>query len=125
MAYLVGEPLAAIATQMRAASQPRVIAVDGKSARGARHADGRAVHLLAAFDHTSGVVLGQGVVDGKTNEITAFAPLLDRVEVTGAVITADALCRARHKASYEDVTVMPMCWSGLLLVAATWTLRSA
>jgi len=28
-------------------------------------------------------------------------------------------------ASYEDVTVMPMCWLGLLLVAATWRLRSA
>jgi predicted transposase YbfD/YdcC len=31
------------------------------------------------------------VVDGKTNEITAFAPLLDRVAITGAIITADAL----------------------------------
>ena len=52
----------------------RVIAIDGKSARGARGPDGRAVHLLAAFDQASGVVLGQTVVDGKTNEITAFAP---------------------------------------------------
>jgi hypothetical protein len=42
--------------------QPRrVIALDGKSARGARHAGGRAVHLLAAFDTGSGVVLGQTV----------------------------------------------------------------
>jgi len=104
---------------------PRVIAVDGKSARGARLADERAVHLLAALDTSSGIVLGQSVVDGKTNEITAFTPLLDRVDITDALITADALCRARHKASYEDVAVMPMCWPGLLVVAATWTLRSA
>jgi hypothetical protein len=59
-----------------------------------------------------------------------FAPLIDQLAVTGIdparlVITADALCRARHKASYEDVAVMPMCWPGLLLVAATWTVRSA
>jgi hypothetical protein len=27
------------------------------------------------------------VVDGKTNEITAFAPLLDRIDITGAIIT--------------------------------------
>ena len=59
-----------------------------------------------------------------------FAPLIDQLAATGIdparlVITADALCRRRHKASYEDVTVMPMCWLGLLLVAATWTLRSA
>lgn len=78
----------------------RVIAVDGKSARGARGADGRAVHLLAAFDAGTGVVLGQGVVDGKTNEINAFAPLLDRIEISGAIITADALHTQRAHVTY-------------------------
>jgi predicted transposase YbfD/YdcC len=79
---------------------PRVIAVDGKSARGARQADGRAVHLLAAFDTRSGIVLGQSVVDGKSNEITAFAPLLDRVDITDAIITADALHTQDGHADY-------------------------
>jgi hypothetical protein len=73
----------------------RAIALDGKTARGARRADGRAVHLLGALDHASGVVLGQTEVDAKTNEITAFTPLLERTDQTcplaGAVITADAL----------------------------------
>lgn len=77
-----------------------MIAIDGKSARGARRADGRAVHLLAAFDHLSGIVLGQSVVDGKTNEITAFAPLLDRIDITGAIITADALHTQHRHADY-------------------------
>jgi hypothetical protein len=31
------------------------------------------VHLLAAFNQACGVVPGQTVVDGKFNEITAFA----------------------------------------------------
>ena len=35
--------------------------------------DGRPVHLLAAFNQACGVVPGQTVVDGKFNEITAFA----------------------------------------------------
>jgi predicted transposase YbfD/YdcC len=78
----------------------RVIAIDGKSARGARGPDGRAVHLLAALDHDSGVVLGQTVVDGKTNEINAFAPLLDRIDITGAIITADALHTQHRHADY-------------------------
>jgi predicted transposase YbfD/YdcC len=78
----------------------RVIAIDGKSARGARGPDGRAVHLLASFDQDSGVVLGQTVVDGKTNEITAFAPLLDRVDLTDAIITADALHTQHRHADY-------------------------
>ena len=73
----------------------RAVALDGKSARGSRSGEGRAVHLLGALDHASGVVLGQTAVDAKTNEITAFAPLLDRIDaacpLAGAVITADAL----------------------------------
>jgi predicted transposase YbfD/YdcC len=77
------------------AAPVRAIAVDGKTARGARGDDGRAVHLLGALDHRSGIVLGQTEVDQKTNEITAFVPLLQRIDqacpLTGAVITADAL----------------------------------
>jgi hypothetical protein len=69
----------------------RMIAVDGKTARGARTDDRTQVHLLAAFDHDSGVVLGQTQVDGRSNEITAFAPLLDRINLTDVLLTADAL----------------------------------
>jgi predicted transposase YbfD/YdcC len=45
-------------------------------------------------------VLGQSVVDGKTNEITAFTPLLDRVNIADAVITADALHTQDEHARY-------------------------
>ena len=78
----------------------QVIALDGKTARGARCGEDRAVHLMAAFDDADGVVLGQAVVDGKTNEITAFAPLLDRIEITGKIITADALHTQHRHAEY-------------------------
>jgi predicted transposase YbfD/YdcC len=89
-------PSADHASSGPASSGPvRAIAVDGKTARGARLADGPAVHLLGALDHASGVVLGQTPVDTKTNEITAFTPLLERIDrdcpLAGAVITADAL----------------------------------
>jgi predicted transposase YbfD/YdcC len=77
----------------------RVIAVDGKTARGARGPDGQ-IHLLAAFDVGNGVVLGQAQVDGKTNEINAFAPLLDLIDITDALITADALHTQRRHAEY-------------------------
>jgi len=86
----------------------RVIAVDGKTLCGSRRdgEDGR--HLLAAFDHGHGVVLGQVEVGAKTNEIPLFSTLLDRIEITGTVITADALhaqrehatCLARRGAHY-------------------------
>src|SRR6266545_3493023 len=56
-----------------------VIAVDGKVERGARLPDGRQVHLLSAYDTSAGVVLAQVQIAAKSNEIPAFAPLLDRV----------------------------------------------
>jgi predicted transposase YbfD/YdcC len=58
------------------------------------------VHLLGALDHASGAVLGQTVVAGKTNEINAFAPLLDRIDITGVIITADALHTQHRHADY-------------------------
>jgi len=39
-------------------------------------------------------------VDGKSNEITAFAPLLDGLDITGAIVTADALHTQRGHAEY-------------------------
>src|SRR4051812_20607369 len=81
-------------------SRPRryrtVIAIDGKTLRGARTANGRQVHLLSALDTTTGIVLAQVTVDTKSNEITSFAPLLDAVEqvlgsLAGVLFIADAL----------------------------------
>jgi predicted transposase YbfD/YdcC len=67
-----------------------VVAIDGKTARGARGPDGQ-VHLLAAYDTGAGVVLGQVQVDGKSNEITAFPLLVKGIDIAGAVVTADAM----------------------------------
>jgi hypothetical protein len=74
----------------------QVIAVDGKTLRGARRADGSQVHLLSALDTSTGIVLAQVTVSAKSNEIPAFTPLLDAVEqVLGSlrdlIFVADAL----------------------------------
>ena len=83
--------------------------VDGKTLRGARDTgegggdNGPARHLLAVIDHDVRVVLGQVAVDGKSNEITAFAPLLDTLtglDLSGVVITADALHTQREHVEY-------------------------
>lgn len=76
------------------------IAVDGKALRGARLDEHETVHLLAAFDHSSGLVLAQTDVDGKTNEITRFRPLLQGLDLDGCVITADALHTQRDHATF-------------------------
>jgi hypothetical protein len=81
---------------MRTRRYRQVIAVDGKTLRGARRADGRQVHLLSALDTSTGIVLAQVTVDAKSNEIPAFTPLLDAVErvlgsLAGVLFVADAL----------------------------------
>lgn len=74
----------------------RVIAVDGKVLRGSRLPDGGQVHLLSAYDTSTGIVLAQVQIAAKSNEIPAFAPLLDRVAhvlggLDGVIIVADTL----------------------------------
>jgi hypothetical protein len=79
----------------------RGIAVDGKSLRGAARAKGRKIHLLAALEHTTGLVLAQLDVGEKTNEITCFQPLLDTVaDLAGTVVTSDAMHTQREHADY-------------------------
>ena len=68
----------------------QAIAVDAKTLRGAKR-DGRQVHLLAAMDHSTRTVLAQRQVDGAPGEVPAFQPLLNGLDLAGAVITADAL----------------------------------
>lgn len=72
----------------------RVVAIDGKTVRGARTSTTTAPHLIAALDHHSGVVLGQNVVAAKSNEIPAVRDLLasfDPADLHGCVITVDAM----------------------------------
>jgi len=69
-------------------------AVDGKTLRGAS-AHGQPVHLVSLVRHGSGVVLGEARVDHKTNEITVVPQLLAGRDLTGIVITKDALLSQR------------------------------
>jgi DDE family transposase len=103
-----------------------VIAIDGKTVRGAKGKGGKAPHLVAALVHGLGAVLGQAAVDEKSNEIPAVRELLKAFAgLAGAVLTMDALCRHRHKASYADLVVMPTCVGTCWKPSGKRTARSA
>jgi len=68
-----------------------IIAVDGKVLRGSKAAGGKPVHLVSALLHHERTVIGQRQVDKKSNEITAFKPLLEPMDLNGMVVTADAI----------------------------------
>ena len=69
-----------------------VIAIDGKTVRGAKNKKGKAPHLVAALAHGIGAVLGQVAVDEKSNEIPAVRELLQAFgSLASAVVTIDAM----------------------------------
>jgi hypothetical protein len=69
-----------------------VIAIDGKTVRGAKNKDGKAPHLVAALAHGIGAVLGQVAVDAKSNEIPAVRDLLKAfASLAAAVVTIGAM----------------------------------
>jgi predicted transposase YbfD/YdcC len=78
----------------------RAVAVDGKTLRGSSHHHAAPVHLLAAMDHTTAAVLAQTDVEATTNEIARFRPLLAPLDLSEAVITADALHTQREHADW-------------------------
>jgi predicted transposase YbfD/YdcC len=83
----------------------RAVAADGKTLCGSGRPAPQGIgparrHLLAAFDHTHGIVLGQVDVDAKTNEVPMLPTLLDGLDLAGAVVTADALHAVRSHAEY-------------------------
>jgi predicted transposase YbfD/YdcC len=76
------------------------LAMDGKTARGSADGDHAALHLLSAIVHGSGTVVAQVAVESKTNEITKVEPLLEHLDLTGVVVTGDALLTQREIARH-------------------------
>src|SRR5256885_2187483 len=69
-----------------------VIAIDGKTVRGAKNKEGKAPHLVAALAHGTGAVLGQVAAEATSNEIPAVRELLKAFAgLAGAVFTTDAM----------------------------------
>ena len=89
------------AAQRKALARKRIpaVAVDGKTARGARRADGTRVHLLGVVEHGTGPdggrLLDQVEVDVKHNEVTHFTGLLAELDLTSVAVTFDALHTVR------------------------------
>ena len=66
------------------------VAVDGKRLRGIHGEQIPGVHLVAAYSHTLGTVVGQQAVPEQGNELSAVAGLLEQLELAGLVVTGDA-----------------------------------
>jgi predicted transposase YbfD/YdcC len=75
------------------ATAGQLVAIDGKTARATLDkAKGQnPLHVVSAWAAENRLLLGQEVVDDKSNEITAIPKLLQVLELTGAIVTIDAM----------------------------------
>ena len=74
-------------------TEDRVVAIDGKTLRGSsdRERDRAAIHMVSAWATENQLSLGQVVVHEKSNEITAIPELLQVLDISGALVTIDAM----------------------------------
>jgi predicted transposase YbfD/YdcC len=70
-----------------------IIAIDGKCLRRSLDTASQkaAIYMVSAWATQNQLVLGQQKVDDKSNEITAIPKLLMQLNITGAVVTMDAM----------------------------------
>lgn len=69
------------------------IAIDGKGLRAAARKvrDEKTPYILNAVNTASKLVIGQLVIHGKANEMTAIPGLVELLEIEGSTITIDAV----------------------------------
>jgi predicted transposase YbfD/YdcC len=80
-------------TALHAVTAGQVVAIDGKTLRRSfDQATGKtAIHMVSAWATANHLTLGQVVVDAKSNEITAIPKLLEMLEISGCLVTIDAM----------------------------------
>jgi predicted transposase YbfD/YdcC len=71
----------------------QLVAIDGKTARATldRAKNKNPLHIVSAWAAENRLFLGQEVVDEKSNEMTAIPKLLAVLQLTGAIVTIDAM----------------------------------
>lgn len=80
-------------TALHEITDGQVIAIDGKTLRRSYDAASNksAIHMVSAWATQNHISLGQVVVDAKSNEITAIPKLLEILELSGSIVTIDAM----------------------------------
>jgi predicted transposase YbfD/YdcC len=68
-----------------------VVAIDGKAIRASKTDTTAACHVVSAFAHARGLILGQRAVTAKSNEITAIPELIAGLALEGCIVTIDAM----------------------------------
>lgn len=68
-----------------------IICIDGKAMRGTVLENGRNPDIVFAYSLESGITLATDMCQEKSNEITSVPKVLDKIDVSGRIVTADAM----------------------------------
>jgi predicted transposase YbfD/YdcC len=80
-------------TSLHEITAGQVVAIDGKTLRRSfdKASSKSAIHMVSAWATVNQMSLGQVMVDAKSNEITAIPKLLELLEISGSLVTIDAM----------------------------------
>ncbi len=76
---------------LRQSISGEIVAIDGKALRRACNKGQSVKYIVSAWAESNGLVLGQLKVADKSNEITAVPELLRVLELSGCIVTIDAM----------------------------------
>lgn len=68
-----------------------IICLDGKAMRGTVQENGRNPDIVSAYSHSTRIILATEACHEKSNEIKAFPILIDKIDIAGKLVTADAM----------------------------------
>ena len=92
-------------TSLHEITNGQVIAIDGKTLRRSYDAasEKSAIHMVSAWATANHISLGQVVTDQKSNEITAIPKLLEMLDISGSLVTIDAMgCQTKIAQNIVD-----------------------
>ena len=68
-----------------------IICIDGKAERGTVLENGRNPDIVSAYSFNTGITLATEACQEKSNEIRAVPRLIDKLDIAGKIVTADAM----------------------------------
>ena len=86
-------------------NKDKTIAIDGKTicSTDQRTKDGQPLHILSAIESESKLIIGSLPCDSKISEPKIFRKLVDILDISGAMLVADALHCQKESAADADL----------------------
>ncbi|RXE71670.1 ISAs1 family transposase [Muribaculaceae bacterium Isolate-002 (NCI)] len=75
----------------KACRDREMVCVDGKAERGTLQENGRSPDIVSAYSFNTGITIATEACKEKSNEIKAVPILLDKIDISGKIVTADAM----------------------------------